>query len=104
MLAWYFTEKDSDWGIVVHGETRAKAKTRAKSVWPGDEFIWTLLRAKRVPDLDNISLIAEDAAKFFTDGDEELKPEDYHNFCNCPLCKDIGQIKNAKYISKVICR
>lgn len=87
MKAWYFMEKDSDWGIVVHGENLAKAKMRAKAVWPGDEFIWTLITAKRIPDLDNVPLVAEDTAKFFTDDGDELKPKDYHNFCNCPLCK-----------------
>lgn len=55
MKTYYVWEKDSDWGMIVCGETVGKVKHLALVKWP-DDFLpeYINLRVKRLPQYDNL--------------------------------------------------
>ena len=93
MKAWIITNL-KDWGycILVHAETRGKAKARGHALDPGFEFDdFTEISARRFPGLDGKPFNAENnkAAGFCYQDDDgnDIVDAEFYNDCDCELCK-----------------
>jgi hypothetical protein len=95
MKAYRAEFEDSGWCILVHGETRGKAKSRFMQVqpdpWLADTDYWNDIRLLRIPGLDNkpITFANTAAAEFFyvdSETDKILDANEFFNFCDCEIC------------------
>jgi hypothetical protein len=95
LLAYVAEFKDEGWVMLVHAETRNKAKWNFLR-WNPSGYDWEsyiYVRLRRLPKADNIPFTFESAAAagFWyseeEDGKEEPSPENFINDCQCPLCK-----------------
>lgn len=93
-LAYYAQYKDEDWCMLIHGETRSKAKYRFSRCDPScsyDHSMWTEIRLKRIPEWDDKPFddCPEIRELFIPEGytkDEEPIYSYYYNDCNCDIC------------------
>ncbi len=86
-----------EWVMLVHAETRGKAKTTVMGITGGD-YNFTDFSAKRIPGLDDKPITyqnAKEAGFQYTDlvGTEEIDEDGYLlekyfiNDCRCDICK-----------------
>lgn len=88
MKAWWVRDINEDWGIAVHGETRAQAIVRARNVWPDMIFEWVNIRASRMPSLDDKPFTLDNVQGIIFDPDsEDGALTEFYNECDCPICK-----------------
>ena len=96
MLAYVAKYDNEEWSILVHGETRGKAKFQFVRCEPSgnyDSSMWNEIRLRRLPRQDDKPFTYENskAAGFEYWYDEEsdiiLPEDDFINFCDCPVCR-----------------
>ena len=87
---------NEDWGCLVHGETREKAKHRFMRIEPSgwaEHDWWTDIRLRRIPGLDDKPITYDSAKEAGFEYEEEaddpmpLPPEEFYNFCDCEICR-----------------
>ena len=77
--------------ILIHAETRNKARKRGSDMWPdlmGLDYVDA--GARRVPELDDKPFTDKNVREsdcFETDGEDEESNYDYRSDCGCELCK-----------------
>lgn len=94
LKAYYGYFKGEDWGTLVHGETRGKAKQRFARCEPsgfGSEG-WNDIRLQRKPSLDDIPFTWDNAKKagfeyLLDDSAHSFPIEEFVNDCDCEICK-----------------
>ena len=94
MKAYYAYIDGEEWGILVHGETRGKAKLRFYRCEPSGNVgreDWISIRLRRQPEWDNKVFEGKDFDEFFDpesydDQGDGIYPHQF-NECNCELCK-----------------
>ena len=94
MLAYVAQYKEGEWCILVHGETRGKAKSQFVHCDPSSDYersLWTEIRLRRLPRQDDKPFTYENAASagfhYFDDWDGEALPrEEFTNYCDCKIC------------------
>lgn len=98
MLAYVGELKDEEWCILVHGETRGKAKSRFASCNPEaplDRYDFTFIRLQRFPALDNKpftrSTLDEADFHFSNENEDDPATRIFVNDCDCPLCNRRGK-------------
>lgn len=93
MLAFIGRDRhDDEWCLLVHGRTRGEAKARFDRVEPSGWAVFTEIRLRRLPCLDDKPFtydVCLEAGWMYEDIDtgEELRREDFYNECDCPVCR-----------------
>lgn len=100
MALCYWSELDGEeWGFLLHAESRGKAK-KSFVDWSPDPRIgydhWTEIRVRRVKGLDDkpITFDSTQAADFHLvdeNGEEDLDPDEFINFCRCDICRNTNK-------------
>jgi hypothetical protein len=108
MKAYIATLEGEDWCILIHGETRGKAKARFLQCEPSgwhDSGTWNTIRLTRLPGQDDLPFTYENsqAAGFVfsdevdfemsTEITEQQRKANYSMDCNCPLCNKPPEVK-----------
>ena len=93
MKAWIGKYSGEEWVMLVHGETKGKAKANFHA-WNPDARQWNdfvEVRVRRIPALDNLPLTydnARDAGFYYQDEDgTPLHVIYWVNDCICEICK-----------------
>ena len=95
--------EDSEWCMLVHGETRGKAKANFLHWNPGtdDPDGYEMIRLRRLPGLDGLPFTFGNCARagFYYEG-EDGDPADHdpHNFvndCQCDVCNPPADGKDS---------
>ena len=93
MKAWIAQYKDEDWVMLVHGETRSKAKSNFQQWNPmAYERDFIDIRVIRLPGLDNLPITYDNAKnagfEYWDDWDGAIVERDmFVNDCSCEICR-----------------
>jgi len=100
LLAFVAQFEDEEWCMLVHGETRGKAKARFLRLDPSgmaDNSYWNSIRLRRLPGQDDKPFTYETtlaagfqfaASEYDENGDGiDGGPDDFVNDCDCEICK-----------------
>ena len=97
MNAWVVSSRYEDYCVLVHSETRGKAK--AAACWD-IECEFTEVNARRLPGQDDKPFTYENAKEAgfrYTDEDgvydhdqceSYLRPDEFTNYCTCDVCRN----------------
>jgi hypothetical protein len=91
-IAYLFND---DWQMLVHGETRGKAKSNFIKWNPesSDDDMWVLIRLRRLPEWDDKPFTdCQEMRQLFTpyeynDKGDGIYNEPFTNDCLCELCR-----------------
>ena len=89
LFAYYASFDGAEWVLVVHGETRGKAKQRFSKIEPSGDYwrgLWNDIRLTRLPEWDDKPFKPGiEYNQLFSEGDDYVgyMPVD----CDCPLCR-----------------
>ena len=92
MKAWFGSIADEEWGTLIHGENRGKAKWNFYRWNPASmgDYEFVNIRVHRVPLLDDLPFTPEnlDVANFhYLDEDgEDMDNSEVINDCCCIIC------------------
>ena len=91
MKAYIAHFEGEDWFMLVHGETREKAKSNFLKWNPsGWESVYPDIRLTRLPGQDDLPFTFENADKagfHYCQEDGETVDTEFINDCQCELCK-----------------
>jgi hypothetical protein len=99
MKAYFAQYKNEDWGTLIHGETRGKAKSRFSRCDPSGEYyhgMWNKIQLTRVPGLDDKPFTYENgkaadwlylSEDYDENGRMSISELDWFNDCDCEICK-----------------
>lgn len=95
MKAYVARFDEEEWMMLIHGETRAKAKYRFLRCEPSgwaDNSYWNSIRLSRLPEWDDKPFRdVPEIRNLFSYGDYDENGDEiqspFINDCDCPICK-----------------